>query len=313
MREKIEILCVGAAVVDILAQPVGQRTAWREKQRIESIQLGLGGDAANQSVRLADLGHSVALVTCVGSDDNGKMLQSALERRGVSTVYLRERPDCATGTALVLVDEQGERHTFSAKGAHSTLDKASLPTSLPDGCRAISLASLFSMPVLERDGLLELLRQAKAQGVLAFADLAADKFGQGLSGVAPFLPWIDYFLPSLYDALEMTGASTAEAAAAIYRDLGAKRVVIKCGRDGCYFDGEEKGWASAVPVEPVDTTGAGDCMAALFLSRILAGDDLAAACRFACGGASLSTLFLGASSEMLSRARIERWVSQQTI
>lgn len=310
----MDVLCIGSAVMDIMARPVGQGEMWKEKQRISDIRIQTGGDAANQSIRLADLGLTVTLAACVGEDQNGSILRSALEGRGVDTSHMAVKREWPTGTAMVLVDDRGERHTFSVAGAHSRIGREDLPWDFLGACRAISLASLFSMPELEDDGLMELLQEANGRGIPVFADLASDKKRQGLEGIRRFLPYIDYFLPSLYDALEMTGAGSAEEAAAIYREQGAGTVVVKCGSEGCYFVSEQKrGWMPAVSVVPADTTGAGDCMAALFISRILRGEDVEAACRFACAGASLSTLFLGASAEKLPEARILEWMNEKEL
>lgn len=307
---KAEVLCIGSAVIDITARAIDQKTPWQEKQRISAIAIQTGGDAANQSIRLADLGVGVSLAACVGDDQNGAMLKSALAARGVDVQHMTAQPGAATGTALVLVDEAGERHVFSVQGAHSLLSREMLPQSFPEGCRAISLASIFSMPVLEKDGLTAFLAEAQAAGILIFADLAADKLGLGLEGVRPFLPMVDYFLPSLYDAIAMTGKGTAEEAAQVYLRCGAKNVVIKCGAEGCYYANESgQGWVPAAAVEPVDTTGAGDCMNALFISRILAGDPIEEACRYACAGASYSTLFFGASKEKLTAEQIGRFIA----
>lgn len=307
----MDVICIGSAVIDIMAQPVGDSAEWKEKQRIQAIQIQTGGDAANQSIRLADLGLDTAVCTCIGSEQNGAILRASLEERGVSTRFIKIKDGSSTGTALVLVDEAGERHTFSVKGAHSLLDREAAGSCFDADCRAISLASLFSMPLLEKDGLLGGLKRAKERGILIFADLASDKLGQGLEGIRRFLPYIDFFLPSLYDAQEMTQAGSAEEAARIYQDHGVKNVVIKCGKDGCFFTGKGKnGWVAALPVRPVDTTGAGDCMVALFISQILKGKDMETACRFACAGASYSTLFAGASARKISEQEIEQLLRQ---
>ena len=81
----MDVLCIGSAVMDITARPVGQGETWKEKQRISDIRIQTGGDAANQSIRLADLGLTAALAACVGEDQNGSILRSALEGRGVDT------------------------------------------------------------------------------------------------------------------------------------------------------------------------------------------------------------------------------------
>ncbi|MCD8241055.1 MAG: carbohydrate kinase family protein, partial [Lachnospiraceae bacterium] len=66
------------------------------------------------------------------------------------------------------------------------------------------------------------------------------------------------------------------------------------------------------PANPVDTTGAGDCMVAVFLTRILAGELFADACSYACAAASYSTLFMGASQIKLNDRKIREFMEEQT-
>ncbi len=301
----MKVLCIGSAVMDIMGYPIDQRKEWKEKQRISDIRILPGGDAVNQSVYMAQLGAEPALVCCVGQDMNGRILRSTLKEMQVDVSLIKEKEDCATGTAMVLVSEDGERRTFSVQGAHSTLASGDVPKmeDLPETCCAISLASLFSMPEWEADGLLEYLKEAKEKRLLIFADLAADKLGLGLEGIRRFLPYIDYFLPSLYDVRSMTGTETAEEAAEAFHDLGVANVIIKCGERGCYYSAGKgsgmQGWADAIPVKVVDTTGAGDCTVAAFISRIIKGYSLKDACWYACAAGSYSTMFAGASTAVL--------------
>jgi fructokinase len=63
------------------------------------------------------------------------------------------------------------------------------------------------------------------------------------------------------------------------RSLGAKRVILKLGRDGCLVS-NEKGDTRlpSLATEIVDCTGAGDCFDAGFAAGVVNGlDDLAAA------------------------------------
>ena len=313
----MDVICIGTAVLDILASPVGDSRNWKEKQRISEIRLSQGGDACNQSIRLSDAGVPTALAACVGQDTNADALRHFLEERNVDVSHLEVTGNAATGTALILVDEEGERRTFSVKGAHSLLSREGCSWVLQENPKAISIASLFCLPELEEDGLLELLMDAKKRGILTFADLGSDKRGQGIDGIRRFLPYIDYFLPSIYDAKAMAQSrenpedsgktedsretEDAKEAARFFRGQGCAHVVIKCGKSGVYYlSGQEEGFSEALPVKPVDTTGAGDCFCALFISRILAGCSMKEACAYACRGASLSTLSAGASAVPLS-------------
>ncbi len=301
------ILCIGLTVLDILAMPIDRPETWKEKQRIERISLLPGGDAVNQSIYLAALGLHAMLNGTIGADNAGKTLRQILTARGVDTSLLREKREYATGTSLVLVSPEGERRIFSAPGAHSVFDGGDLVRELPENCAAVSVASIYGMPLAEENGLEELLAQARQRGIPVFADLNSGKVVPATDAVRRLLPYIDYLLPSLYDLEPFTGKSDPAEAAAWLRDLGVGEVIVKCGGKGALVFGRDCQEAvPALPVKPVDTTGAGDCMNAAFIARILAGDLVRDACAYACAAGSLSTLSPGANGYALSDARIRQ-------
>ncbi len=79
----MDVLCIGTAVVDLAALPMPPRELWQEKQRIGQIKIMAGGDAANQSIRLADYKRKVYLCAAIGGDTNGLLLKGILEERNV--------------------------------------------------------------------------------------------------------------------------------------------------------------------------------------------------------------------------------------
>ncbi len=293
----MEVLCIGLAVMDISARPISRDMEWQEKQSISEIGIQLGGDAVNQGVFLKKLGMDCGLNICIGADSTGMMLKGALEQNGVDTSLVCVREGVRTGTSLVIIDQKGERRIFSASGSEREIRMEDLPDPVPKGVKAISLASLFGLDNLERSGLEKYLERARDRGILVFADTVYDKNGIGLNGIRHLLPQIDYFLPSSYEAETMSRKGSPEACAAFFREQGVKNVLIKCGADGIFADTESfRGWVSAMKVDPVDTTGAGDCFAAAFITGIVKGYDVKEACSLACCAASYSTLFLGAST-----------------
>ena len=309
----MDVLCIGSAVLDITASPVDRNDSWDEKQRISEIQITVGGDAANQCIRMADDGVDVGILSAVGMDQNGSVIRNELVSRGVCTEYLLQKDSFPTGTALILLDRTGGRTIFSVRGAYCELSADDLNGCAASDLKAVSVAGLFTEPNLEADGsLLSFLREAGGNGILTFADLASDKRHQGLAGIRPFLPHLDYFLPSLFDAAKMTRTEDPAENAAVFRRLGCRNVIIKCGAEGCYIASEDfQGWVRAHGVNPVDTTGAGDCMVALFISRILKGDGIQDACRYACDGATYSTLFHGASTHRILPSQLQEWKEKE--
>jgi sugar/nucleoside kinase (ribokinase family) len=131
--------------------------------------------------------------------------------------------------------------------------------------------------------------------------------------MAPYLPTIDYLLPNQEEAALLTGESDPETAAARFLEAGlgtyaagrhlpaggpagSGAVVIKLGADGCLICTRSRTiHGPGFLARTVDTTGAGDTFVAAFLSRILAGDDLADAGRFANRLAARYTEHMGAT------------------
>jgi sugar/nucleoside kinase (ribokinase family) len=311
----MDVLCIGAAVLDVAARPVSAQDFGENKNRIDSINFYAGGDAANQARTLSLLGSGVALAAKTGADFQGSALCAKLQQSSVDVSAVSQTAGLSTTVSLVLVDKSGGRSIFTASGgAHSALNHSDLFSSLFEGesgdfataplkrkFRAVSIGSLFSCPELEKDGLTELLTRFRREGTLVFADLSTDKQNRGLQGLAHLFPLIDYFLPSEYDAKLLTGTESYQDAAQILLEHGVKCAIIKLGTQGCFLAGaNEREHIPACPVEALDTTGAGDCFCGAFIHRVLASDSPQCAARYASAAAAFSTRYEGGSSAPLS-------------
>jgi 2-dehydro-3-deoxygluconokinase len=77
--------------------------------------------------------------------------------------------------------------------------------------------------------------------------------------------------------------------------LGAKVVALKLGAAGALVaDANQRHRIAPHPCTPVDATGAGDTFGGAFVHRLLQGDSLAQAGRYAAVAAALSTQGYGA-------------------
>src|SRR5438067_6180648 len=77
-----------------------------------------GGKGANQAVAAARLTGRSRMIGAVGKDDSGRTLLDAMAAAGVETLDVTQ-VDAATGTALVLVDSQGENQIVVCPGANA--------------------------------------------------------------------------------------------------------------------------------------------------------------------------------------------------
>ena len=70
--------------------------------------MNAGGKGANQAVAAARLGGNVTLVAKVGNDIFGKQTIDGLKNENIMTEYVFVDEESPSGTALIMVNEEGE-------------------------------------------------------------------------------------------------------------------------------------------------------------------------------------------------------------
>jgi sugar/nucleoside kinase (ribokinase family) len=146
-----------------------------------------------------------------------------------------------------------------------------------------------------------LLKEAKKRGRTVAFDLIGAS-AETLSIVEPLLSYIDYFMPSIEEAKDMSGKSSAEDCARCYLDRGAVCCVFTLGSDGAYYahkDGTRLP-SPAYDVKVVDTTGCGDAFDAGFITALHHKMDLETSLRFAQAAAGLVATGLGSDAGIQS-------------
>ena len=306
-------IIIGAAIVDIPLSPVTPDILSAHSAPLEHIAMGLGGDAANEALVLARLGHSPALVSVVGDDAPGDFVRRTLSRSGVDVAAVAVKEDLDTGINVVLVRPDGERGFITSRSG--SLRRLSLPDILPAldspafaDVKVACMASLFVSPELTLEDTAALFDALKARGLTLCADTTRPKRGETLREAGSALSRLDYFFPNLDEAAALTGRRNPDAVADALLNCGVKHVALKLGRDGCLLAGRnERHLIPAIPgIQCVDTTGAGDTFAGAFIAAILEGRTFADCGRFANAAASLCVERGGATEGTWTREDVER-------
>jgi len=262
----MRILCAGLAVCDVLVKPVTADSLRSDTTAVEQIVLAGGGDAYNVACNLAAMGVGVSLVTRVGDDELGGWLLNQARLRGVGDDVIVCR-DVRTSASIVAIHPDGERSFFSYKGACHTMQAEDVTDRHLADHDVFYLGSAFDLPGIDNGGLSTLFERAKSRGLFTVLDVTTDLTPADLAALTPVLPNLSLFMPSLGQALGLTGTRDPEQAARRFRELGCETVVVKMGAGGCLVltdDGCEKLPAYRVPV--VDTTGAGDAFVSGYLA-----------------------------------------------
>ena len=299
-----EVLCIGQAVIDCITR--GQEADRHRENvfRAERIELHIGGDAVNESIALTDLGCRAAIACGVGMDAAGNLLRSELELRGVDTRNITVMRELTTPIAQLVVHQDGGRHSINSR---ATMLEGYVPflqgqlqmREAMEGVRIVSLASLFRAPLDRAEVIRSLVRAAKEAGAIVSADTKLPTFREvAVEELADVWPLVDYFFPNEKEAAYYTGETDCARMAEAFRRLGVRNVIVKAGADGCYVNGEEGVFhLPALPVEVVDSTGAGDNFVAGFLSGVLRGEDLRACAERGRARASECISRMGASRD----------------
>ena len=112
------VTVVGSINLDIIATTDRLPTAG-ETVGGGVLQQQPGGKGANQAVAAARLGGSARMIGAVGDDASGRLMLESLSGAGVDTTDVAVLDGDATGTALIVVDRDGENQIVVCPGANS--------------------------------------------------------------------------------------------------------------------------------------------------------------------------------------------------
>ncbi len=254
-----------------------------------------GGKGANQALAARRAGAAVALAGAVGADRFADIALDRLRREGVDMRLVRvvEQP---TGCAVIMVSKEGENMIAVAPGANMSVRSTQVPNELLG--RDITLVAQMEVPPGETE---ILIRRVRA------------RHGRVLLNLAPALP----IEPALLGEIDLVIANESEATT-LGSDPARFAMRLRQGlvttrgaagsvaflRDGMRLE------VPALPIEPLDTTGAGDTFVGVLAAALDLGSTLEIAIREASAAAGLACLAHGAQTAMPDRAMIDAAASQ---
>lgn len=264
----MQFLIIGAAILDVLAQPVDSSKLNVPSYPAQQITMAIGGDAANEAIVLSRLGANVSFVGKIGSDFTGDTILQALTSNGVDCTYIKREPALHTGINVVLVDSHGERSFITNKnGSLRKLSPCDIPLSIFQEGQIVCFASMFVFPYFTPAAMAQLFSHIKKQGCLLCADMTRRKQEETMYDVKDALSCLDYVFPNYEEARLLTGKADPDEIADAFLACGTGCVVLKLGQEGCLIKTNTQ--RILVPAYPyancLDTTGAGDTFAAAFL------------------------------------------------
>ena len=238
------VLVLGDTLLDVRAEPAAPVRSGRDAPA--RIELLPGGQGANVAVRLARRGVAVTLVTALGDDAAGHLLGAALEDEGVAVRCL---PVERTGSVVVLGDARGERTMLSQRPSFTELIDVD---ALPPAAWTVVSGYLLHEPV----GRIMVVALAARHGRRALLGCAVpddlrDAWRTAAAALRPDLLLANRDEARLVAPPDPPGIAITDARGAT---LGIGDVTVS---------------AVTAAAPALDTTGAGDAVAAALLAELL--------------------------------------------
>ena len=264
-----------------------------------SFRTGAGGKGLNQAVAAAKLGGHIHFLGAVGRDIFGEAMKKQLTDYGVDIAHVHTREDISSGVALIEVCH-GENEIALDLGANETISPSEIEAFfaeakpgdifLTQGENNLS-AMEKSLQKAHKLGLVTLLNPAPANEEMKRS-----------------FPLVDYLTPNETEAALLTGKSLIEEAAPVF---GVPHVIITLGGKG-YYDYCAQGsyQQSAIKVDVVDTTGAGDAFCGAFANFLAENISRKDALHLASIYASLKTTRKGSSIAMPTREEFKDYLTK---
>lgn len=239
---------------------------------ITYLEIGPGG-ATNIAIMAARFGLPVACLGEVGHDTFGEIVVQGLKRENIETRDIITRPESKTPVAGVLVDKQREPAYLGYMGNLTV-------RALPDiwRTRIAQADALFADGWIEipemSTMILEAFQHAKTAGVKTFFDPGPGNPAFGLTWHLQAAALSTVLLLNQEEAARLTGLNDSLAAARFLLQNGSELVVLKRGGEGLLLVSDTfVETAPALPITPVDFTGAGDSVTGAVIYGVLKGLD----------------------------------------
>ncbi len=269
MLKELDVICIGAALVDIIAK-IKRHPLEDDEVFVSDLQLLSGGAAANTAFACSKLGLKTAFIGKIGHNDEfGLKIIKDFKEISLDTTLMKYSTEKVTGSAYVAITENGDRRIYAHSGAADDLSENDINTEDLVKSRIIFLSSLRNLAPFKKAAIIA--KENKLPIILNPGMLIID---QGFDNIKELFLKIDILIISSreFQSLFHIGEGKLnkqiiEDKAKILFDLGIKIIIVTQGKNGVLILNSEKSEIIKPNHIPhiIDTTGAGDAFSAGFL------------------------------------------------
>jgi sugar/nucleoside kinase (ribokinase family) len=264
---------------------------------IDELTLAVSGAGGTAAIAAAKMGLKTLAVAGVGEDLMGDWVLQRLQHFGVDTWGVQRQPGWKTSSSIVTTRADGSRPALHMIGATKDfyVDDTMIPRVID--AKVFHVGGVGLMNAMDQGQSAVVMKAAKAGGAVTTVDVFAGS-PKDLPAIARVLPYTDYFMPSIEEAMALTEKADMADTAKVFLDMGVKACVFTLGGDGAYYH-DHDGLTFKVPAFDIKvkcTCGCGDAFNAGFAVGLVKGFDAEKIVRFAQATSALNATGLGSQA-----------------
>jgi ribokinase len=276
-----------------------------DKITISDVDYAIGGAAANVAIGASKLGLKSALISAIGSDNNGIEIKNALSKNSVSS-FLKTFQQRKSSFS-VIVSYKGERTIFVYHSFGP--NDFSIPAKIDSkwvylGPMSSNFESLYN----------KIVAQVVKYNIKVAINPGSVQIKAGLHSFGGLLKLVEIIFLNKEEAIKISGLKglpTVKDIAKVIQAQGPKVVVVTDGDEGAYcFDGDDFYKIGAYPAKKIEATGAGDAFASAFTAGIIDNEPIRDCLKWGVINSASVIEKYGAQTGLLAKNTIKRRVKE---
>ncbi|MGG3283157.1 ribokinase [Paenibacillus solani] len=258
-----------------------------------------GGKGANQAIAAARNGGQVNFIGAIGNDDTGAALLGLLNRDHINTAGVKKLDTTRTGSAYVMVNDEGENSIVIYGGANQAITDDHIDEMRGLIAESDYVIAQFETNLSSIERSFEIAKQHQVTTMLNPAPARA---------IIPerIIQLTDILIPNETELETISGQAITNqqeliAATQKVHDMGISTVIVTLGSKGAFysFANGHTGFVPAFNVKAVDTTAAGDTFIGALATKISVDlSNINEAIVYGCKAASITVQKYGAQQSI---------------
>ena len=263
------VYCIGELLIDFVAEKQGS-----DLSKALEFTKKAGGAPANVACAIAKLGGKSNFIGCVGNDPFGSFLLKILEDNHVDISYT-QYSKAFTTLAFVSLAENGERDFVFSRGADKELEyNPAIKKDFKENIIHLGAATALLGGNLEKAYGRYFFDALTQNTFISFdpnfrSDLWRNEEEIFIKKCMPFIQKSHLCKFSMKEAQLLSRKLDLNEACDVLHEVGAQIITITLGSKGTLVSTtEKKEMVASIPINPIDTTGAGDAFIGCLLQQI---------------------------------------------